>query len=124
MPRTARASLGGMSYHTLNRGSRREALLHKPGEYDAFVEARTDARTLRQGGPAGLLLFAQPLPCAPEAPPRWRSGALDAVAAHAMRAATVAITAPRGTSGWAASRRSRWRMTLIGSRCSGTSSAT
>ena len=44
MPRTARASVGGMWYHALNRGNRREAVFHKPGDYDAFVEAIIDAR--------------------------------------------------------------------------------
>jgi putative transposase len=28
MPRTARASVGGMGYHALNRGNRREAVFH------------------------------------------------------------------------------------------------
>jgi putative transposase len=36
--------LGGMWYHALNRGNRREAVFHKPGDYDAFVEAMIDAR--------------------------------------------------------------------------------
>jgi putative transposase len=45
MPRTARASVGGMWYHVLNRGNRREPVFHKPGDYDAFVEAMTDAGT-------------------------------------------------------------------------------
>ena len=44
MPRTARASVGGMWYHALNRGNRRAAVFHKPGDYDAFVEAMVDAR--------------------------------------------------------------------------------
>ena len=44
MPRTARASVGGTWYHALNRGNRREALFHKPGDYDAFVAAMIDAR--------------------------------------------------------------------------------
>jgi putative transposase len=44
MPRTARASIGGMSYHALNRGNRREAVFRKPSDYDAFVEAMIDAR--------------------------------------------------------------------------------
>jgi putative transposase len=33
-----------MWYHVLNRGNRREAVFHKPGDYDAFVEALIDAR--------------------------------------------------------------------------------
>jgi hypothetical protein len=28
-----------MWYHALNRANGREAVLHKPGDYDAFVEA-------------------------------------------------------------------------------------
>jgi REP element-mobilizing transposase RayT len=44
MPRTARASLGGLCYHALNRGNRREAVFHTPGDYDAFVAAIRDAR--------------------------------------------------------------------------------
>ena len=44
MPRTARASVGGLWYHVLNRGNRREAVFHKPGDYDSFVEAIIDAR--------------------------------------------------------------------------------
>jgi putative transposase len=43
MPRTARASVGGVWYHALNRGNRREAVFHKPGDYDAFVKALVDA---------------------------------------------------------------------------------
>jgi len=43
MPRTARASVGGVIYHTLNRGNRREAVFHKPADYDAFVQAIADA---------------------------------------------------------------------------------
>ncbi|MHC5539709.1 transposase [Singulisphaera rosea] len=44
MPRTARASAGGMWYHALNRGNRRAAVFHKPADFDAFVEAIVDAR--------------------------------------------------------------------------------
>jgi REP-associated tyrosine transposase len=45
MPRTARASVGGIWYHALNRGNRRETVFHKPADYDAFVQAMVDART-------------------------------------------------------------------------------
>jgi putative transposase len=44
MPPTARASVGGMWYHALNRGNRREAVVHNPGDSDAFVQAMIDAR--------------------------------------------------------------------------------
>ncbi len=43
MPRTARASVGGMIYHALNRGNRREPVFHKPADYDAFIQAIDDA---------------------------------------------------------------------------------
>jgi putative transposase len=43
MPRTARASVGGILYHALNRGNRREAVSHQPADYEAFVEAIADA---------------------------------------------------------------------------------
>jgi putative transposase len=43
MPRTARASIGGMWYHALNRGNRREVVFHKLGDYSAFVEAMAGA---------------------------------------------------------------------------------
>jgi putative transposase len=37
-----------MIYHALNRGNRREAVFHKPADYDAFVEAMGDVnRRLR-----------------------------------------------------------------------------
>ena len=44
MPRTARASVGGVVYHALNRGNRQEAVFHKPADYDAFVDAIVDAK--------------------------------------------------------------------------------
>jgi putative transposase len=44
MPRTARAAVGGLWYYALNRGNRRQAVFHKLGDYDAFVEAMVDAR--------------------------------------------------------------------------------
>ena len=45
IPRTAHASVSGMWYHVLNRDNRREPVFHQPGDYDAFVEAMTDAGT-------------------------------------------------------------------------------
>lgn len=44
MPRTARASEGGLIYHALNRGNRRAEVFHKPKDYDAFLEAIIEAR--------------------------------------------------------------------------------
>jgi putative transposase len=37
MPRTARAAVGGMCYHVLNRGNGRAQVFHKPEDYDAFI---------------------------------------------------------------------------------------
>jgi putative transposase len=47
MPRTARASVADTWYHVLNRGNRREAVFHKPADYDAFVKAIHDAQARR-----------------------------------------------------------------------------
>jgi putative transposase len=44
MPRTARASVGGVIYHAMNRGNRRAAVFHKEGDYEAFVDALREAR--------------------------------------------------------------------------------
>ena len=38
MPRTARASVGGICYHVLNRGNAREEVFHAPGDYHAFID--------------------------------------------------------------------------------------
>jgi len=37
MPRTARATPGGFSFHALNRGNRRADEFHAEGDYDGFV---------------------------------------------------------------------------------------
>jgi putative transposase len=38
MPRNARAAVGGLCYHVLNRGNGRAEVFHKPEDFDAFVE--------------------------------------------------------------------------------------
>ena len=38
MPRTARASIGGICYHVLNRGNARQAVFHEDEDYQRFVE--------------------------------------------------------------------------------------
>jgi putative transposase len=43
MPRTARASIGGMCYHVLNRGNARAEVFHKETDYRAFVEMMAEA---------------------------------------------------------------------------------
>jgi putative transposase len=37
MPRTARASVGGLCYHVINRGNGRAEVFQKPADYEAFV---------------------------------------------------------------------------------------
>ena|SRR5437870_4976005 len=39
MPRTARASVGGMVYHVLNRGNERRKVFRAGGDYRAFLAA-------------------------------------------------------------------------------------
>jgi putative transposase len=43
MPRTARASQGGYSYHVLNRGNARADVFHHDGDYQAFVDLMAEA---------------------------------------------------------------------------------
>jgi putative transposase len=43
MPRTSRACLGGYCYHVLNRGNARAEVFHKPGDYEAFLQAVNEA---------------------------------------------------------------------------------
>jgi REP element-mobilizing transposase RayT len=37
MPRTARASIGGMCYHVINRGNARQEVFQKNGDYQVFI---------------------------------------------------------------------------------------
>lgn len=43
MPRTARASVGGVCYHVINRGNGRAKVFHKPADYNAFVALIAEA---------------------------------------------------------------------------------
>ena len=38
MPRTARASVGGVCYHVINRGNAQAEVFHKDADYQAFVD--------------------------------------------------------------------------------------
>jgi len=42
MPRTARASVGEMCYHVINRGNARQAVFHKDEDYKAFINLVND----------------------------------------------------------------------------------
>ncbi|MBT8102975.1 MAG: transposase [Gammaproteobacteria bacterium] len=41
MPRTARAMVGGICYHVINRGNARATVYHEPRDYDAFLTLMT-----------------------------------------------------------------------------------
>jgi putative transposase len=43
MPRTARASVGGICYHVINRGNAREKVFHGAEDYEAFVQLLGEA---------------------------------------------------------------------------------
>src|SRR3972149_3567800 len=43
MPRTARASVGGICYHVLNRGNGRAEVFHKEGDFAAFLDLMAEA---------------------------------------------------------------------------------
>ncbi|MEO8494504.1 MAG: hypothetical protein ABI614_05515 [Planctomycetota bacterium] len=43
MPRTSRASKGGVVYHVLNRGNARGDVFHKPDDFAAFFRLIRDA---------------------------------------------------------------------------------
>jgi putative transposase len=44
MPRTARASVGNLCYHVINRGNARGEVFHKEEDYTAFVQLMSDAQ--------------------------------------------------------------------------------
>jgi putative transposase len=45
MPRTARAIVGGMIYHVLNRGNNRARVFHSAADYARFVTLMSDAQS-------------------------------------------------------------------------------
>ena len=48
MPRTARAAVGGMIYHVLNRGNGRQRIFFKDGDYAAFLKVLAEGK--KRGG--------------------------------------------------------------------------
>lgn len=44
MPRTARAAVGGLAYHVLNRGNNRQRIFRKPADFAAFVKLLIDGK--------------------------------------------------------------------------------
>ena len=47
MPRTARASVGGLCYHVINRGNGRAAIFHKNEDFAAFIQLMLDGKARR-----------------------------------------------------------------------------
>ncbi len=54
MPRTARASQAGYSYHVLNRGNARSEVFHRPGDFSAFLQVISESSVR---SPMGLLAY-------------------------------------------------------------------
>ena len=49
MPRKPRVSRGGIAYHVMNRGNNRDAIFHKPADYDAFIAILSRVRETEAG---------------------------------------------------------------------------
>ena len=98
MPRTARASVGGICYHVLNRGNGGAEVFRKNEDYAAFLKLLDEAGE-RGHAAGGLLPDAQPLSSGALAAGGRRPEPLHAVALtshvrryhrHYRRAATLA----------------------------------
>ena len=57
MPRTARAAVGGMVYHVLNRGNNRQCIFRKPADYAAFVKLLIEGKQRASVDVLGLCLM-------------------------------------------------------------------
>ena len=57
MPRTARASVGDICYHVINRGNARATVFHDAADFAAFIELMDDARALPPMRIAGFCLM-------------------------------------------------------------------
>jgi len=60
MPRTARASIGGICYHVLNRGNARQDVFHDDDDRRRFIELIQEACARAPHGPG--IHAATPLP--------------------------------------------------------------
>ena len=47
MPRTARAAVGGLCYHVINRGNAGTVVFHQPDDFDAFLQLMRQANEQR-----------------------------------------------------------------------------
>ncbi len=50
MPRTARASPGGLCYHVMNRGNGRMRVFGKDGDYEAFLRVIEEVHVTKRKG--------------------------------------------------------------------------
>ncbi len=57
MPRTARAAVGGMAYHVLNRGNDRRPVFRKPADYAAFVDLLIEGKRRTEVSVLGYCLM-------------------------------------------------------------------
>ncbi len=107
MPRTARASVGDVCYHVLNRGNGRQRVFHRDADYAAFLDLLTAAGTRWPLRVLGLCLLPNHFhlllwPHADGDLSRWMQWLLTShVRRHHGQRGTP------GTSGKAASRRFR-----------------
>jgi len=67
MPRTARAAIGGIVYHVLNRGNGRMGIFRKPGDYRAFLELLAEGKEKARIELFGFCLMPNPLAPGPSA---------------------------------------------------------
>ena len=72
MPRTARAAVGGLCYHVINRGNARGEVFHKPEDYAAFCRLLQEAADRGADAVANLLPYAASFSSGPLGWARWR----------------------------------------------------
>ena len=62
MAKTARASVGGVCYHVLNRGNGRGEVFHKKDDFVAFLDSMEEAKERLPMRRVGLVPDPQPFP--------------------------------------------------------------
>jgi len=108
MPRIARASVGGVCSHVINRGNGRRQVFFEDGDYEAFLKAIAHACVEVPMPVLALLFNAQSLSSRAPAGRRRRSEPVDALVAERARPDdTTNSTAQAGTFGKADSSRFR-----------------
>jgi len=58
MPRTARAVVGGMCYHVLNRGNNQATVFHSSADYARFIALLSEAQSRVRVYVLGVCLMA------------------------------------------------------------------